>query len=286
MDKYLTKKAAKAHWWDVPVMGVSGVLTLIAVFALRDFGIFDSIYNIIAAVIVLGLFSAPLIAILLKRLRQGKARKVAKCLADAKGDNMTLGKIRRSSGIDSDGLQRLIDKGFLQGVTIDKARDLARFLPNDPSAAAVEAPAAPVMDTGVEAYNEKLRQIRDLNDRISDRPVSRKINRIEELTGDIFRLIAEQPDRANDARRFMNYYLPTTMKLLEVYSLMEKQRYQGKNISESRAQIEATLDKLIQAIERQQDKLFQADAWDVDAEIRVLETMMTSDDLKGQGLQI
>jgi len=117
-------------------------------------------------------------------------------------------------------------------------------------------------------------------------PYPKKINRIEELTGDIFRLIAEKPDRANDARRFMNYYLPTTMKLLEVYSLMEKQRYQGKNISESRVQIEASLDKLIQAIERQQDKLFQADAWDVDAEIRVLETMMTSDDLKGQGLQV
>ena len=268
-------------------MGVSGFMTLISVIAMvTEFGVFDSVYNVIAAAIVLELVSWPLIAILLRRARQGKARKVAECLAVAKGDNMTLGKLKRSTGVDADGLRKLIEKGFLQGITVDKAKDVARLAQSglpDPSSA---GPDAPVMDTGVEAYNEKLRQIRELNDRIDNYTVSRKIYRIEELTGDIFRLIADKPDRANDARRFMNYYLPTTMKLLEVYSMMEKQRYQGKNITDSRSQIEGTLDKLIQAIERQQDKLFQADAWDVDSEIRVLETMMTTDDLKGQGLQI
>ena len=144
--------------------------------------------------------------------------------------------------------------------------------------------SVPVQDTGNESFNEKLRQIRALNDRIAHDEVSRKIDRIEALTGDIFQLVAQNPGRAADARKFINYYLPTTLKLLEAYSLMEKQRYQGESITASRKQIEDALDKLIRAIERQQDRLFQSDALDVETDIEVLETMMASDGLIPSGI--
>ena len=77
----------------------------------------------------------------------------------------------------------------------------------------------------------------------------------------------------------MNYYLPSTMKLLESYNLMEDQSYQGQNIRAARRSIEDVLDKLVMAAETQQDKLFRAEAMDVDAEIDALETMMASDGL-------
>ncbi len=64
---------------------------------------------------------------------------------------------------------------------------------------------------------------------------------------------------------------------------MEKQRYQGENIRASRAQIDAVLDQIIRAIERQQDKLFQSDALDVETDISVLKTMMSADGLTGEG---
>ena len=69
------------------------------------------------------------------------------------------------------------------------------------------------------------------------------------------------------------------MKLLESYNLMEDQSYQGKNIQIPRSRIEDVLDKLVMAAEAQQDKLFRAEAMDVDAEIDALETMMASDGL-------
>ena len=100
-------------------------------------------------------------------------------------------------------------------------------------------------------------------------------------TGGIFKLITEHPEKARDARRFISYYLPTTMKLLESYSLLEKQRYQGENITASRRQIEGLLDTMIQAIERQQDKMFRDDALDVETDIKVLETLLAADGLTG-----
>ena len=133
--------------------------------------------------------------------------------------------------------------------------------------------------TDDESFEAKLREIRRLNEEIQDKAVSERIDRIGELTASIFRVVQEKPERAEEVRKFMNYYLPTTLKLLKSYSLMEKQSYQGENIIASRKKIEDVMDTLIQAFEQQLDRLFRAEALDVDADISVLETMMASDGL-------
>ncbi len=134
-------------------------------------------------------------------------------------------------------------------------------------------------DLDSENLEEKLREIRQLNDEIEDRAVSDRIDRIGELTASIFRVVREKPEHAEEVRKFMNYYLPTTLKLLKSYSLMEKQSYQGENIQASRKKIESVLDTLIHAFEQQQDRLFKTEALDVETDISVLETMMASDGL-------
>ena len=128
-------------------------------------------------------------------------------------------------------------------------------------------------------FEEKLRHIRRLNDEIDDAGVSERIDRIGELTASIFTVVREQPDRADEVKKFMNYYLPTTLKLLKSYALMEKQSYQGTNIVASRKKIEDILDTLVAAFEQQQDRLFRTEAMDVEADIEVLETMMAKDGL-------
>ena len=128
-------------------------------------------------------------------------------------------------------------------------------------------------------FEAKLREIRQLNDAIEDPTVSERIDRIGEITASIFRVVREKPEHAEEVRRFMNYYLPTTLKLLKSYSLMEKQSYQGENIQSSRKKIEQVLNTLVKAFEQQQDRLFRTEALDVDADISVLNTMMASDGL-------
>ena len=145
----------------------------------------------------------------------------------------------------------------------------------------VEKPKPEKRRTGTDNadFEEKLKEIRQLNDEIENGPVSERIDRIGELTASIFRVVREKPERAEEVRKFMNYYLPTTLKLLKSYSLMEKQSYQGENIVASRKKIEDVLDTLVHAFEQQQDRLFRVEALDVESDISVLETMMTSDGL-------
>lgn len=138
-------------------------------------------------------------------------------------------------------------------------------------------PARPTADP--DNFEAKLREIRALNDAIKDPEVSERIDRIGELTASIFRVVQEKPEHTEEVRKFMNYYLPTTLKLLKSYSLMEQQSYQGENIQASRKRIEDVLDTLVRGFEQQQDRLFRTEAIDVEADISVLETMMASDGL-------
>lgn len=133
--------------------------------------------------------------------------------------------------------------------------------------------------SGNEEFEKKLREIRQLDLEIENEAVSAKIDRIGHLTSSIFRVVQVHPDRTEEVRKFMNYYLPTTFKLLKSYSFMEKQTYQGDNIAASRKKIENILDTLVHAFEQQLDRLFHSEAMDVDTDISVLETMMTSDGL-------
>jgi len=119
----------------------------------------------------------------------------------------------------------------------------------------------------------------DLNEQIADEEVSRSIDEIGSLTADIFRVVRSKPEKADEVRKFMNYYLPLTLKLLEDYALMEKQSYQGKNIKEARDKIENLLKTLITAFQNLLEKLFSTEALDVEADVKVLETMVAKDGL-------
>lgn len=148
-----------------------------------------------------------------------------------------------------------------------------------PTNAPQEDPAAREAAILKETFDAKLREIRYWNDEIDDERVSARIDDIEATTANIFYLVREKPERASEIRTFMNYYLPTTLKLLKAYARLEKQAVAGENIKSSRQEIERILDKLAEGFRQQLDRLFQADAIDISSDIDVLETMMAKDGL-------
>ena len=77
----------------------------------------------------------------------------------------------------------------------------------------------------------------------------------------------------------MNYYLPTTIKLLEQYVQLQNVGLKGENITAAMTQIEEMLDKVIVAFQKQLDSLFERDVVDITADIQVMEQMMASQGL-------
>ena len=134
-----------------------------------------------------------------------------------------------------------------------------------------------VQPEAAEGYTGILRQIRQLNDRIADETLSLKIDRIEQVSGRIFKAIEDTPAKKNAAGTFLNYYLPTTLKLLENYADFEEAGVSGENLSQAKSRIAATMDNIVAGFEHQLDELYRTDAMDVDSDIRVMETMLRRD---------
>ena len=126
-----------------------------------------------------------------------------------------------------------------------------------------------------------LRQLREVNDAIPDPVMSQKISRLEEVSGRIFALAQKDPEKKAQLQKFMNYYLPTALKLLNTYASLPAQDVQGENIADVKKNIERSMDLLVTAFENQLDKLFQSDALDVTTDIAALEGMLNMDGLTG-----
>lgn len=136
---------------------------------------------------------------------------------------------------------------------------------------------APAPEQAEQGYSGILRQIRRANDRIADPVLSAKIDRLEEVAGKIFRIIEKEPDKKDKASTFLNYYLPTTQKLLDSYAEFEEAGVSGDNLTQAKAKIEQTMDNVVAGFERQLDELYRTDALDIDSDIRVMETMLRRD---------
>ena len=144
---------------------------------------------------------------------------------------------------------------------------------------------SPEVQKIVQAGDEYVRRIKAANDAIPGEVISAKISRMELLVDRIFDRVEQNPDSVNDMRRMMDYYLPTTMKLLEAYKELDAQPVQGENIISSKKEIEDTINTLNLAFEKLLDSLFQDTAWDVSSDISVLHTMLAQEGLTEDGLK-
>jgi 5-bromo-4-chloroindolyl phosphate hydrolysis protein len=135
------------------------------------------------------------------------------------------------------------------------------------------------VDQLLQEGNDQLRAITAAANQIQNEEVRKKVYRLGSLCGRILSFLQDNPQSSATVRRFINYYLPTLQKLTASYATLEAQGVAGENIAASMTRIEAMLDTMNSAFERQLDALFGSTALDLNAEISVMEQM-----LKQQGL--
>lgn len=187
------------------------------------------------------------------------------------------GKSRKK--IESD-LNYMVEKGLLgTGAYLDSGRGIF-FRSADAFADYANATAKKENVTPKEAnegYAGALRAIRSANDRIADPVLSEKIDHLETVAGKIFREVEQHPEKQQQAATFLNYYLPTTLKLLDSYAKFEEAGIEGENLSRAQERIEETMDALIKGFDKQLDDLYRNEAMDIDSDIRVMENMLRRD---------
>lgn len=143
----------------------------------------------------------------------------------------------------------------------------------------------PEIRKAINEGREYVREIRYANIEIPGEEISRKLDRLEEVTGKIFDYVESHPEKFSEIKKFTEYFLPTTLKLLDAYREFDYQSIKGENILTAKKEIEDTMDTINLAFENLLDDLFQDAAMDVSTDISVLETMLAQEGLSQKNIK-
>lgn len=143
-----------------------------------------------------------------------------------------------------------------------------------------EDPYREAMRDAVMDGESYLRQIREANEAIAEEEISKKLVQLEEIIGKIFTELEKSPDKIDEMKRFMDYYLPTTIKLINAYREFNNHKVETDNIRNSKREIENTIVTIIKAFYKLFDSLFDDKAMDIATDISVLNTILTQEGLK------
>ena len=144
-----------------------------------------------------------------------------------------------------------------------------------------ESTGNPEIDALLKERERAVSEMRRLNDSIQDETISAQIDHLEEITGKIIDHVAAQPKKLPQIRRFLNYYLPTTLKILNAYDRMDAAGISGSNIDTTKQKVESMLTTIVQAFDRQLDALFGEEALDISTDITVMENLLAQEGLGG-----
>lgn len=282
------KKAKKNHQTLTTLCTVGGAIFLLAgahsLFMEGAAGMAD-VFSCLAQMLGGG-------AALFTGLHMNRTRKLERLLDKIVGqrDNISLHELFAAAGVsDAAGrsaLESAIEHGYFGAdAYIDNRTNtlVVRGEAPRPPRPEPKAPPQPSPAPPEDAYASLLRQLKEVNDSIPDPVMTEKIARLESISARIFELARKDSNKKAQLQKFMDYYLPTALKLLRAYAQLPAENVQGQNIAEARSSIERSMDMLVTAFENQLDKLFASDALDITTDIAALEGMLGMDGLTEKG---
>ncbi|MDO5516814.1 MAG: 5-bromo-4-chloroindolyl phosphate hydrolysis family protein [Clostridium sp.] len=132
-----------------------------------------------------------------------------------------------------------------------------------------------IINTGKEYISE----IRRANEVIISPEMSDKLYKLEHIVDEIFKTIAKNPKKLPEVKKFIDHYLPITLKLVNSYKELYMQSIETENIKKAKLEIEKSIDLINTAFENLFDGLFEEAAMDISSDISVLETLFHQDGL-------
>ena len=157
----------------------------------------------------------------------------------------------------------------------------AEAQPAQQKTAAPQKSYGPEIDPILQEGNRALSEMGRIYMSVQDVEVRKKINELMRITDKITQDAIHDPSDIPQIKKFMNYYLPTTIKLLNAYDRMSAQGIEGENLDKSMKSISEMLDQAIVAYKKRLDSLFENQALDIETDIEVMNQMLAREGLSG-----
>ena len=137
------------------------------------------------------------------------------------------------------------------------------------------------IDAIVREGYQSIAEMRRVESFAQNKTVKAKIHKMTESADLIFKQLKKTPEKFDSVRKFMTEFLPTTMRVLNIYAELVRNNVQGANINKTKRQVESMIGDISSAFERQLDAMYHSEAMDVSADISMLDSFMRREGLAG-----
>lgn len=124
-----------------------------------------------------------------------------------------------------------------------------------------------------------IEQIKNIRNELSKEEIAVKLDKLGNISNQILIQVEKNPNKIQEVNKFINHYLPITIKLINSYKDINNQSVQGENIENAKIEIEKSIDLINSAFENLLDDLFEDVVLDISTDISVLKTLFKQEGL-------
>lgn len=131
----------------------------------------------------------------------------------------------------------------------------------------------------IEMGRNYIEQIKKVRNELYKEEIAIKLDKLQNIANQILDYIEKNPKKLQEVNKFINHYLPITIKLINSYKDLSNQLVQGENIKNAKIEIEKSIDIINNAFENLLDDLFEDIVLDISTDISVLKTLFKQEGL-------
>lgn len=124
-----------------------------------------------------------------------------------------------------------------------------------------------------------IEQIKTVRNHLYKEDISMELDKLGNISEQILNQVEKNPEKAQEVNKFIDHYLPITIKLINSYEELNNQVIQGDNIKNAKIEIEKSIDLINKAFENLLDDLFEDVVLDISTDISVLKTLFKQEGL-------
>lgn len=166
-----------------------------------------------------------------------------------------------------------------------KNQQIAKEIDNEKLNEEIENLEKDEIESTIKIGRNYIEQIKNIKNELYKEEIAVKLDKLGNISNQILVQVEKNPNKIQEVNKFINHYLPITIKLINSYKDINNQVVQGENIENAKLEIEKSIDLINSAFENLLDDLYEDVVLDISTDISVLKTLfkqegLTEDDFK------
>ncbi|CEP97563.1 5-bromo-4-chloroindolyl phosphate hydrolysis protein [[Clostridium] sordellii] len=166
-----------------------------------------------------------------------------------------------------------------------KNQQIAKEIDNEKLNEEIENLEKNEIESTIKIGRNYIEQIKNIKNELYKEEIAVKLDKLGNVSNQILVQVEKNPNKIQEVNKFINHYLPITIKLINSYKDINNQSVQGENIENAKLEIEKSIDLINSAFENLLDDLYEDVVLDISTDISVLKTLfkqegLTEDDFK------